>query len=81
MLHFTTLQIRIGFCRRYLFSFGAFFARRVNLLMGYFLAFRGGYIKYASCPGYHLSSRRNGLPHPPTFSPIPIDCIQPLCDA
>lgn len=61
------------------FPFGYLFRRRVNLLMGHFLAFRGRYIKYASCPGYHLSSRNNGLPHPLAFlSPVSTVFIQSL---
>lgn len=55
-----------------------FSERRVNLLMD-FLAFHGRYIKYASHPGYHLSSRHNGFPHPFAFlSPVPVVFIQSL---
>jgi len=55
--------------RRSLFLLDTFSRRRVNLLMG-FLAFHGRYIKYASCPGYHLSSAIMDF-HTPLPSSVP----------
>lgn len=83
---FHTFEIQIRLRRRTLFPLDTFSGRRVNLLMRRFLAFHSGYIRYASCPGYHLSSRQNGFPHPlAILSPLPVnvyvDFIQSLCHA